>query len=166
MLMTAVIAAVLMMQSAPGGVVWEQAAPTTPAAEASPSAPPPDLPDWAKADPFAWERAQCSPLVRGPEDMGACQARVRADLFAVLGDDLPDGLRPTAQLTDCGPQPDGNYALACNAPRREPAIRQAPEQDCRTRPQRRGQGVAWTQDCRPLNSSDQEGLRLKIGGRD
>ncbi len=165
MLMTAVIAAVLMMQSAPGAVVWEQTAAPTPTIEA-PAAPLPDLPDWAKTDPFAWERAQCSPLVRGNEDMGACQTRVRADLFAVLGDDLPDGLRPAAQLTDCGPQPDGNYALACNAPRREPAVRQAPEQDCRTRPQRQGQGVAWTQDCRPLNSGDQDGLRLKIGGRD
>ena len=164
MSMTALIAAVMMLQSAPGVVIWDQPPPS--AAPEAPSAPLPELPDWAKADPFAWERAQCSPLVRGTEDMGACQARVRADLYAVLGDDLPDGLRPAAQLTDCGPRPDGNYALACNAPRREPAVRQAPEQDCRTRPQRQGQGVAWTQDCRPLGSSDQEGLRLRIGGRD
>ena len=165
MLLNAVIAAVMMLQSAPGGVVWEQ--PATPAAAATPAAPLPDLPDWAKADPFAWERAQCSPLVRGAEDINACQGRVRADLFAVLGDDLPEALRPSAQMTDCSPQPDGNYALACNAPRREPAIRQAPEQDCRTRPQRQGSGgVGWTQDCRPLSSSEQEGLRIRLGGRD
>lgn len=165
MLLNAVIAAVMMLQSAPGGVVWEQPATTPPAADA-PAAPLPDLPDWARADPFGWERAQCSPLVRGSEEMGACQARVRADLFAVLGDDLPEALKPSPTPLDCGPQPDGNYALACNAPRREPAIRQAPEQDCRTRPQRQGQGVAWTQDCRPLSSGDQEGLRLRLGGRD
>lgn len=163
--LNAVIAAVMMLQTAPGGVVWEQPATPAPAAEAA-AAPLPDLPDWARADPFAWERSQCSPLVRGDEEMGACQARVRADLFAVLGDDLPEGLRPSTQMTDCSPQPDGNYALACNAPRRESAIRQAPEQDCRTRPQRQGQGVAWTQDCRPLSSSDQEGLRIRLGGRD
>ena len=165
MLMTAMITALMTLQAAAGGVVWEQAAAPVPAAEA-PAAPAPDLPDWAKADPFAWERAQCSPLVRGDEGMGACQARVRADLFAVLGDTLPDALRPAAQLTDCGPRPDGNYALACNAPRREPAIPPPPEQDCRTRPLRQGQGVAWTQDCRPLGSSDQGGLRVRLGGRD
>lgn len=164
MLLHAMIAAVMTLQTAPGGVVWEQA-PTTAPAEA-PTAPLPDLPDWAKSDPFAWERSQCSPLVRGNEEMGACQSRVRADLFAVLGDDLPEGLRPSAQLTDCAPRPDGQYALACNAPRRESAIQTAPEQDCRTRPQRQGQGVAWTQDCRPLNSSDQEGLKIRLGGRD
>lgn len=166
MLLNIVIAAVLAAQSAPGAVVWEQPTAPDPAPPAL-AAPLPDLPDWAKADPFAWERAQCSPLVRGAEDMGDCQARVRADLFAVLGDDLPEALRPSAQLLDCGPRPDGNYALACNAPRREPAIRQAPEQNCRTRPERQGSGgVAWTQDCRPLSSDDQEGLRIRLGGRD
>lgn len=166
-MLTAVIVAVAAFQSAPGTVVWEQPAAPEPAAAVAPAQPLPDLPGWAKADPFAWERAQCSPLVRGPEEMGACQARVRADLFAVLGDDLPEGLRPSIQMTDCSPQPDGNYALACNAPRREPAIRPAPELDCRSRPQRQGSGgVAWTQDCRPLSSSDQDGLRVRLGGRD
>lgn len=166
-MLTAVIAAVMALQSAPGTVVWEQPAAPTPAEADTPARALPELPDWARADPFAWERAQCSPLVRGAEEMGACQTRVRGDLFAVLGDDLPDALRPSAQMTDCGPQPDGNYALACNAPRREPAIRPAPEQDCRTRPERQGSGgVAWTQDCRPLSSSDQDGLRLRLGGRD
>ena len=164
--LNAVIAAVVMLQSAPGGVVWEQPTAPAPTAEVA-SRPLPDLPEWAKADPFAWERAQCSPLVRGAEEMSACQVRVRGDLFAVLGDDLPGALRPSAQMTDCGPQPDGNYALACNAPRREPAIRQAPEQDCRTRPQAQGSGgVGWTQDCRPLSSSDQDGLKIRLGGRD
>lgn len=166
MLLNVMIAAVMMLQVAPGGVVWEQPASPTPTAEA-PAAPVPDLPDWAKADPFGWERAQCSPLVRGDEEMTTCQARVRADLFAVLGDDLPEGLKPSPTPLDCGPQPDGNYALACNAPRREPAIQQAPEQDCRTRPQRQGSGgVAWTQDCRPLSSGEQDGLRIRLGGRD
>ena len=164
-MLNALIAGLLMFQTAPGAVVWETPAQSAPAADAV-TAPLPDLPDWARSDPFAWERAQCSPLVRGDEAMGACQARVRADLFAVLGDELPEALRPSQEPLDCGPQPDGNYALACNAPRREPAIRQAPEQDCRTRPQRQGQGVAWTQDCRPLSSGEQEGLRVRLGGRD
>ena len=98
--------------------------------------------------------------------METCQARVRGDLQAALGDDLPDGLRTSPRLTDCSPQPDGAYALACNAPRPEPAIRPVVEQDCRTRPQRQGESMAWTQDCRPLTSNEQDGLRIRIGGRD
>ncbi len=164
MTVTAILAAWLMAQSAPGAVVWETQ--PAPVVSVAPDRAAPDLPDWARADPFAWERSQCSPLIRGAEPMDTCQSRVRNDLYAALGDDLPAGLRPSTELTDCSPQPDGNYAMVCNAPRREPVIRPAPEQDCRTRPQRQGQGVAWTQDCRPLSQSDSDGLKFRLGGRD
>lgn len=164
MTLTAMMVGLLMAQSATGAVVWET--PSAPVVAATPDRAAPDLPDWARADPFAWERSQCSPLVRGDEPMQTCQSRVRGDLYAALGDNLPAGLRPAAELTDCGPQPDENYATACNAPRREPAIRPTPEQDCRSRPQRQGQGVAWTQDCRPLREGERETLRLRLGGND
>ena len=43
------------------------------------------LPEWAKADPFAFERARCSALVRGETPLNVCQAEVRRLLEGVSG---------------------------------------------------------------------------------
>ena len=62
-------------------IVWSAPkAEPTPIVVTPAPAPTIDLPDWARADPYAWERAQCSPLLRGDEDLQACQARVRVAL--------------------------------------------------------------------------------------
>ena len=87
----ALAAAVLLQQAAPGQVVWQTPVPAEPAAAEAPAAIP-TIPDWARADPYGYERSECSPLVRKAEEsMEACQARVRTALAANLGDDLPVG---------------------------------------------------------------------------
>ena len=63
----------------------------------------PLLPEEARADPFGYERAECSPLTRSrTETLETCQLRVRRTLTAVLGDAVPDALKPGADL---GPRP-------------------------------------------------------------
>ncbi|MES2835498.1 MAG: hypothetical protein V4707_12410 [Pseudomonadota bacterium] len=69
--------------AAAGTIAWSEPAPVV---EAPAVAPPPPLPAWALADPFGWERAQCSPMIRKDATLEACQARVRTDLAANLGD--------------------------------------------------------------------------------
>ena len=116
--------------AAAGTITWNQPAPVVAEAPAAP--PPPTLPAWALADPFGWERAQCSPLIRKDATLEACQARVRTDLAANLGDALPATLRPPA-VQECRRSEDG-YAVDCGAPARpdraSPVLR---EQDCGTR---------------------------------
>lgn len=56
----------------PAQIVEPEPAPIVAAAQV-------ELPDWAIADPFSWERSQCSPLVRGDVPLEICQTRVRAD---------------------------------------------------------------------------------------
>ena len=86
----------LMLQQAAAGVVWSDD-PPPPVEEVVVAAPVPVLPAHALADPFGWERSQCSPFIRKDEPLEHCQARVRVTLAAVLGDRLPDGLRPSAR---------------------------------------------------------------------
>lgn len=162
--MLTALATALVLQQA---VVWETPAP---AAEAEPveiAAPVSDLPAWALADPFAWERSQCSPLVsREPVDV--CQSRVRVELAAALGDRLPAGLRPVGEPVPClaTPGDDGAYPVQCGLPERQAAATVTPTvPDCRSRPQRQGGSVAFVTDCRPQGES-QGGLSFRLGGRD
>jgi hypothetical protein len=150
----------------PPTIVWaEPMAQTEAGAEIA--APLPELPAWALADPYGYERAECSPLVRKEPSMEGCQARVRAELAAHLGDRLPEGMQgPT--LTDCSPQPGGAYDIACNAPRRERATTTlAAPRDCANRPERGPDGrVVWTDRCQP-EPGERDGLTIPLfGSRD
>lgn len=165
----ALLIAILMQDpngaAAAGTIAWSEPAPVVAEAPAAPA--PPTLPAWALADPFAWERAQCSPLIRKDATLEACQARVRTDLAANLGDALPAALRPAA-VQECRRTEDG-YAVDCGAPERpgrsEPVLR---EQDCGTRMVRQREGgAAFTSDCRPVAGEERdEGLRIRLGGND
>lgn len=163
----ALLIAILMQDpngAAAGSIAWSEPAP---AVEAPVAAAAPPLPAWALADPFAWERAQCSPMIRKDTTLEACQARVRTDLAANLGDALPAALRPPA-VQECRRTEDG-YAVNCGAPARpgrsEPVLR---EQDCSTRMVRQREGgAAFTSDCRPVAGEErQDGLRIRLGGSD
>ena len=167
--MLAAVFAVMLQQAATGQVVWETP-PPRPAGTVA-TAPPPPIPDSARADPYGYERAECSPLVRKADDsMEACQARVRVALAAHLGDALPAGLAPAGAPDECRREAAGDrYALQCGAPARpdRPAAVLA-ERSCETRPRAQPQGgVAWTEECRPANGvREEEGLTLRLGGRD
>lgn len=163
--MLTMFAVILAMQQSPGGVVWETPA-AEPAPVAQPADPVPDLPDWAVSDPFAWERSQCSPLVRGRETIETCQTRVRGDLAAVLGDRLPAGLRPSDTLTPCQatPDADGSFPVECRQPERR-VVDANPIQDqiCESRPRREGGAVAFVTECRPAGApADRNGLSIRI----
>lgn len=170
-MLTALLIAAPMMATllqdppAAGTIAWQEAAPV--AVEAPAATPPPSLPAWALADPFGWERAQCSPLIRKDATMEACQARVRVDLAANLGDDLPAALRPPS-MQECRRTEDG-YAVDCGAPDRpgrpSPVLR---EQNCGTRMVRQREGgAAFTSDCRPAAGEEgEDGLSIRLGGRD
>ena len=168
-MIAAVFALVLAQQAAT--VVWENPPPPEPiAAEQTPSAPADAtsvLPEWARADPFAFERARCSPLVRGDRPMEVCQAETRALLAAALGGALPEALRPPGMSGDCQmmrAQGGGSaYALQCG-PRSRPATASAAlrEQDCRPRVE----GGAFTSQCRPVDDLGGKGLSLRLWGAD
>ena len=166
--MLALVFAVMLQQAATGQVVWEEA----------PAAPPvapvaiPAIPDSARADPYGYERAECSPLIRkSTETMEACQARVRIALAANLGDALPPGLAPAGAPDDCRQAAAGDrYALQCGPPDRPVRPVVSPQETtCSSRPSARpGGGVAWTEDCRPADgrAPTQEGLKIRLGGND
>lgn len=164
--MLAIVFAVMLQQAAAGQVVWEEPPPPPPAAPVGI----PAIPDSARADPYGYERAECSPLIRkASESMEACQARVRTALAANLGADLPPGLAPAGAPDACRLATAGDrYALQCGAPDRPARAALAPqEQRCETRPQARPQGgVAWTEECRPADgrAPTQDGLRVRLGG--
>ncbi|MDI1327286.1 MAG: hypothetical protein PSV23_10865 [Brevundimonas sp.] len=168
--MLAIVFAVMLQQAAPmpatGQVVWEAPPPPPPAAPVEI----PAIPDSARADPYGYERAECSPLIRkAAESMEACQARVRTALAANLGADLPPGLAPAGAPDECRLAAAGDrYALQCGAPDRPVRAAVTPqEQTCESRPRARPQGgVAWTEECRPADgrAPTQEGLRIKLGG--
>lgn len=162
--MPTMFALLLALQQSPGGVVWDAPSIEPDAAVAAAEAP--DLPAWALADPFGWERSQCSPLVRGDEPMEACQARVRADLSLALGDRLPPGLRPSNAPTPCQatPSADGSFPVECREPeRRVAAANTVQDQVCESRPRREGGGVAFVTECRPAGASaERQGLRLRL----
>ena len=162
--MLTVLSLVLALQQATGFVAWTEPVPAAlPVAETVAR---PDLPDWAIADPFGWERSQCSPLVRGEEPIEACQSRVRADLAVVLGDRLPAGLRPSDTPTPCLATPDatGAFPVEC----REPERRVAPsnpiqDQVCESRLRREGGAVAFVTECRPAGTyAERRGLSFRI----
>jgi len=168
--MLAVVFAVMMQQAAPGAVIWADPAVAPPVIQ---TAPVPAIPESARADPYGYERAECSPLIRSAsETMEACQARVRAALAANLGAALPPGLAPSgATGDDCRQEAAGDrYALQCGTPSRpdRPATTLT-EQTCETRPQARPQGgVSWTETCRPADgrAPTQDGVKIRLGGND
>lgn len=165
MLTAAVLSALLLQQAATGQVVWSTPVEPVTAVAAAPA---PPIPDWARADPFGYERSECSPLIRAAtESMEACQTRVRFALAANLGDSLPEGLRPTGSLDNCRQEAAGDrYAVQCGAPSRpdRPATAMQ-ERVCESRPQARAQGgVAWTEECRPASGQREEGgLKINLG---
>ncbi|MDZ4109594.1 MAG: hypothetical protein U1E18_08355 [Brevundimonas sp.] len=169
--MLAVVFAVMLQQAATGQVVWETPTPGEPMEGATPVEIP-AIPDSARVDPYGYERAECSPLIRkGDESMEACQQRVRGALAANMGAALPAGLTPVGAADNCRQEAAGDrYALQCGAPSR--ADRPAAvleERVCDTRPRVQPQGgVAWTEDCRPAGGrrNDDDGLRIRLGGRD
>ncbi len=147
-------------------VVWETPAPAPEAEPVEVSAAVTDLPAWALADPFGWERSQCSPLV-SREPLDVCQTRVRAELSAALGDRLPAGLRPAGEPVPClaTPGDDGAYPVQCGVPERQSAATVSPTiPDCRPRAQRQGGSVAFVTDCR-AESSESRGLSINLFGK-
>lgn len=164
---TALLFALVLQQAAPG-VVWSDD-PPAPVEEVAVVAPIPVLPAHALADPYGWERSQCSPFIRKDEPLEHCQARVRVTLAAVMGDRLPDGLRPSAALENCTPGTAANgYAMQCGP--RPVAALGAPtplEKVCDNRPQRTPSGaIAFNSECRPAagEAPEPEGLRIRLGG--
>ena len=169
--MLAVVFAAMLQQAATGQVVWETPAPPAPV-ETVAAAEIPVIPDSARADPFGYERAECSPLIRKAEEsLEACQQRVRIALAANLGAALPVGLAPSGALNECRQEAAGDrYALQCGAPSRPDRPAAAlEERSCETRPRAQPQGgVAWTEECRPASGvrAEDEGLKVRLGGRD
>ncbi len=166
-MLVAAFAALILQQTTPG-VVWGTAPPDPVAAEPA-TAFTPTLPAWALADPFGWERSQCSSLVRREETLVACQGRVRTELAANLGKALPPALSPAELGGDCVPTVgEANaYAVTCGPERREGAPDAGlQEQVCETRPQRQGSGgVSWAETCRPASgpARENEGLTFQLG---
>lgn len=174
--MLAIVFAVMLQQAAPlpaaaGQVVWETPAPVAPA-EAVTAVDVPAIPDSARADPYGYERAECSPLIRSSgETLEACQARIRVILAAHLGDALPAGLTPVGAPDQCRQEAAGDrYAVQCGPPARaDRPTAVLEERNCETRPRAQPQGgVAWTEECRPASGrrEDDEGLRIRLGGED
>lgn len=163
-------------QAAAGTIVWQPPAEPVPAdaaveaaAGATPPAPAPApaLPDWAMNDPYAWERSQCHPVLRGREAMDQCQMRVRLQLKAALGERLPSGLRPEG-VSSCRQVSNGSggYDLTCAPEQRTVASREAPAPEvCEERPRAvPGGGVTFERTCRPANAPAQDGLSFKLFG--
>ncbi len=173
--MLAVVFALMLQQAAPlpaatNQVVWETPLPVE-AAQAVPAVELPPIPDSARTDPYGYERAECSPLIRSrAETLEACQARVRVTLAAHLGAALPAGLAPAGALDACRQEAAGDrYALLCGAPARaDRPTAVLEERNCETRPRAQAQGgVAWTEECRPASGRrEDDGLRIRVGGND
>lgn len=169
--MLAVLVAVVLQQAATDQVVWQTPVPAEPVAVETPAAVP-VIPDWARSDPYGYERSECSPLVRkADESMEDCQARVRSALAANLGDALPVGLAAANAADQCRQEAAGDrYALQCGAPSRSgPTTARLVERTCETRPRAQAQGgVVWTEECRPADGSKpaEEGLTIRLGGED
>lgn len=168
MLTAAVLSALMLQQAATGPVVW--ATPVDPVPAVAPAAAP-AVPDWARADPYGYERSECSPLIRAAsESMEICQNRVRFALAANLGDALPAGLRPTGSLDNCRQEAAGDrYAVQCGAPARSvPGGPDLRDKVCTTRPSgNRDGGMTYREECmvggEPVRD---QGLRINLGGRD
>lgn len=167
-MLAAAVVDIVLQQAAPGQVVWQEPAPAEPVIAPTPAVP--ALPDWARADPYGYERSECSPLIRkANETMEACQARVRAALALDLGADLPPGLAGGAAAEQCRQEAAGDrYALQCGAPSRSaPGGPRLVDRACETRPRVQPEGgVVWTEECRPVDGSKppEDGLRIRLGG--
>jgi hypothetical protein len=166
-MLTAFVMALVLQQAAGSGVVWATPAPE-PETLATPAVAPGDLPDRALADPFGFERAQCSPMLRRDASLEICQSRVRNQLFAAPGQRLPAGLQPVGELDPClaTPGDDGAYPVQCGLPGRRRAETATPQvPDCRPRPTRQGGSVAFVTECRTENAGD-GGLSFRLFGKD
>ncbi|MBU4197380.1 MAG: hypothetical protein KJ911_11610 [Alphaproteobacteria bacterium] len=165
-MIAAAFALLLIQQTAPS-VVWEAPAAET-AAETPVAAPRHTVPEWGLADPFGYERARCSPQLRGARTLEDCQAEVRGQLALALGEDLPDALRPVGMAGDCqmtqATERGSPYGLQCGPQSRTPAASSTPqEMDCRPRPVEGG----FSSECRPVDEAKNKGLSLRLwGGKD
>lgn len=164
--MLAALALVFLTQQAAPTVVWE--APPAAEAEAPPTPAAHTVPQWGLSDPFGYERARCSPQLRGARSLEACQAEVRAQLALALGADLPDALRPAGMASDCqmtqaAERGGSPYGLQCGPQSRAPTDSPLPKEvDCRPRPVEGG----FSSECRPVGETEDKGLRLKLWGND
>lgn len=173
MMIPSLIAFVAVFQVAAGDrIVWqipaEPQASTEAVSKQTPSASGESmLPDWARQDPYAWERSQCHPALRGAEPMDHCQVRVRNQLKAVLGDRLPAGLQPEG-ISSCRQVSDGagGYQLTCSPQERTLSLRNAPAPEiCDQRPRAlAGGGVTFERTCRPENAPGRAGLSVSLSG--
>lgn len=168
-MLAVVFAAMLQHQAATVQVVWET--PASPPAQAVAPADAPAIPDYARTDPYGYERAECSPLVRRSEEtMEACQQRVRAALAANLGPALPAGLAPGDAAEHCRQEADGDrYALQCGAPARSvPAGPDLRVRSCTTRPRATENGAVTYEETCTVGGEEvrDEGLRIRLGGED
>ena len=171
-MLAALLSALILQQAAPAAsdqVVWNTPAPADAGAE---TPPPPPIPDWARADPYGYERSECSPMIRNKDEtLEACQSRVRLALAANLGDALPAGMAGGSAADNCRQEAAGDrYAMQCGTPERRTTGVGAPEERiCETRPRAQPQGgVAWTEECRPASGrrEEEDGLRIRLGGND
>ena len=168
--MLALVAAVILQQAATGQVVWQTPAPPEPVVVETPAAVP-TIPDWARADPYGYERSECSPLMRrANEGLEACQARVRAALALDLGADLPAGLAATNAADRCRQAAAGDrYALQCTP--RDLTVPAGPDmraRECTTRPRASREGGMTFEETCTVGGEEvrDEGLRIRLGGDD
>lgn len=167
--MLVTVFAALMLQQAAGTIVWDTPAAPPPAVTEAATPPVSTLPDWARADPYAWERAQCSPMIRKDASMEACQVRVRTELASALGDQLPARLSPD-RIEGCRQVSNGagGYVLTCAPVERTlnagPAAPAA--EICDERPVRNANGaVTFNRECRPATGAPADrGLKLRLSG--
>jgi len=164
-MIAAALASILLQQTA-SSVVWETPEPAPTAAAVAPAVEH-TVPAWGLADPFGYERARCSPLVRGAKPLETCQSEVREQLALALGADLPEALRPAGMAGDCEMIQGGGggspYALQCGPRSSNGVASPLPqEMDCRPRPVEGG----FSSECRPVDATAKKGLSLKLWGGD
>jgi hypothetical protein len=70
-----------------------------------------EVPDWALRDPHGWERAECSPLMRGQESLWACTDRVQGALAVRQGRPWPAIVISTPSSNSVPPEPEGRSVL-------------------------------------------------------
>ncbi len=162
-MIAAAFALLLLQQTAPT-VVWAAPAPE-PIVETSVTPVAHNVPAWGLADPFGFERARCSPLVRGDKSMAVCQTEVREQLAIAMGSDLPEALRPAGMAGDCqmirASAGGSDYAVQCGPqPRAAVASSELREMDCRPRPVEGG----FSSECRPVDAAEKDGLSLTLWG--
>lgn len=162
-MIAAAFASLILQQTAPT-MVWDAPAPE---AVVETPAPPPQhsVPAWGLADPFGFERARCSPLVRGQKSMAECQIEVREELVIAMGPDLPEALRPSGMAGECqmirASAAGSDYAVQCGPQSRGAAAPSSlREMDCRPRPVEGG----FSSECRPVDAADKKGLSLTLWG--